>query len=143
MEPEKVSVSEIAKALGLSTRKAWTFAERLPSQYLDLPKRWVGSKHRPLVDMRHDAKARLKQLHDFIQSKRLYHRFAQGSIRKRGCVRSARIHAGRPHVWTVDAKNCFPSVSRNHFEKELLLIGFDPDVVSILCLLSLRGDGVP
>lgn len=143
LEPKNVKLTSIASALGLSTESTWAFARALPKQYLDKPKRWQGDKHRCLVDVRYPAKKRLQSLHSYFQSARLFHEFAHGGIRGRSSLKSSRIHAGRPFKWTLDVKNCFPSIGTEQLSNELNALGFREDVVSLLCLLFVRGKEIP
>ena len=65
-------------------------------------------------------------------------------MKGRSCFTSATLHCGANRiVWTRDASDCFPSVSPESFEAELLSLGFRQETAKLLTMLCTVRSRIP
>lgn len=138
-----IRVSDVARWMGLSPRELYRFALRIDDQFLPTRESKVKGKVRLIDAPKRHAKPLLRRLHRGLQAMKLFHGSAHGGIEQRSTFTSAGVHLGRWFVWTRDAKDCFPSITRQRMLAELRALGFDHDVARLLSFLFIVRGRVP
>ena len=140
MNPKKITPAEIAEAMKMTDRQIWSFARKLDAFFKPTRVQRIGSKEREIDAPIDTAKKKLKLLHRWFSSKKMFHTAAHGGIKGRSCFSSAHQHLGKKFVWTRDAKDCYPSITPEMFFRELKNIGFRHDTATLLTrICTLRG----
>jgi len=103
----------------------------------------VGGKHRPIDPMFKRPKKLFKQIHKFLQKCKLAHPRAHGGVWDRSCFTSAKDHIGHQYIWTRDVQDCYPSITPEAFQSEMICLGFNVDTAALLTLLCTVRGAIP
>lgn len=140
MHARKLTVDDIAKAMGLSIPQVWSLARNMDRAFWPTQRKLVRGKIREIDKPKPQTKRVLRKLHRFLQRRVGAHRSAHGGARSRSCFTAARQHLGRGYVVARDVKDAYPSVLREALKHRLCRLGFRADVSLLLSLLcTVRG----
>ena len=144
MIPERISPADIAKGMGLTESEAWKRARTIDKQFLPTREQRCGKKVRIIDAPKSHIKKLLKKLHRWMHQENSAHPKAHGSVPRRSPFTSARRHVSKNrNVWTRDAKDCFPSINGEMFNRELRKLGFRNDTANLLTMLCIVRDRIP
>lgn len=140
MHARKLTVDDIAKAMGLSIPQVWSLARNMDRAFWPTQRKLVRGKIREIDKPKPQTKRVLRKLHRFLQRRVGADRSAHGGARSRSCFTAARQHLGRGYVVARDVKDAYPSVLREALKHRLCRLGFRADVSLLLSLLcTVRG----
>jgi hypothetical protein len=149
MRPENLHVEHIARIMKLTPAEVLDLAEN-PRQAFAPPKRkQVGGKARLLTKMKwtHPGewtwKMRYQWLGTFVRRELPSHPAAHGGVPGRSPFTAGERHLGTRHLLGRDVRNAFPSVTASRFYLEMLAIGLDRDMASLLTKLLLPDGYIP
>jgi len=92
---------------------------------------------------RRKRKMHYQWLGTFLRREFGWHSAAHGSVPGRSPFTAAARHLGSRNLLGRDVKDCFPSVKADRFYLEMLALGFQPDVASLLTKLLLPDGYLP
>ena len=135
---------DVASAMKMTLTESIGFAHAFESNFRSTRIQTRNGKKRPIDAPYKSTKKKLKKLHRWFQKNRLFHPTAHGGVKGRSCFTSATLHCGANRiVWTRDASDCFPSVSPESFEAELLSLGFRQETAKLLTMLCTVRSRIP
>lgn len=138
--PQTLTASDVAELIGIPLEKLKEIAEDTASVYFPKEIRLVKGKERPIDQPVTWFKTRLAALQRELQKVFIPHPIVHGGVRRRSCFTAACEHLGREVIVQRDIKDCYPSISTQMMERELLARRVSPDVALMLArIFTVRG----
>jgi hypothetical protein len=144
MNPSSVAIADLAVVLKVTPEVAWAIANHAKRRYFPTRLKRRGTKKpREIREPRIHFKLQLRQLNKWIQQAAFSHPRSFGGVKGRSHLMHAAEHCGHKYLWTLDVRDCFPSVRPVVLKRQLRRRGFRSDVTELLTKLLTVDNQIP
>jgi RNA-directed DNA polymerase len=127
---------DLAKLIGVRPRELDHILDRLQYYYRPKTRRKPDGKVRTLYVPHGKLKEIQKSIKAEILDKVSWASTVHGGVRRRSILTNARAHVGQAVVFTMDVKDCFPSIGPERVLRIFKSMGFEDEASDVLTILT-------